>query len=173
VAHRIVASLVVLCLLAAAAWQLRQPAAGSATKCPRPAGVVRDGRVLIACRVPASGLSLRQLFTQLGIEAGTCPSSEQMIVKPGEQVRLGQSCEPITEALPAAQRLLLGIKLEVNRATAQELQALPRIGPTLSRRIVEQRERHGRFRDLEDLQRVKGIGPRTVERLQPHVIVRP
>jgi competence protein ComEA len=55
----------------------------------------------------------------------------------------------------------------VNRATVEELQLLPRIGPTLAARIIEERERGGPFRTLHDLTRVRGIGPRTVERLAP------
>ncbi len=64
-------------------------------------------------------------------------------------------------------RLLDAQPLDVNRASAEELQLLPRIGPTLARRIVEERERGGPFRTVQDLTRVRGIGPRTVERLMP------
>jgi competence protein ComEA len=64
-------------------------------------------------------------------------------------------------------RLLEGRPLDVNRASAQELRLLPRIGPTLAARIVEERERNGPFRSVRDMTRVRGIGPRTVERLLP------
>jgi len=46
---------------------------------------------------------------------------------------------------------------------------LPRIGATLARRIVASREEHGRFRRLEDLTRVRGIGDKTLEYLRPYV----
>lgn len=49
--------------------------------------------------------------------------------------------------------------LELNRATAEELDELPGIGPVIARRIVESRQREGRFRSLEDLDRVPGVGP--------------
>jgi competence protein ComEA len=55
--------------------------------------------------------------------------------------------------------------LNVNAATAQELERLPRVGPALARRIVEWRERHGPFVSLEDLRHVRGIGPSTVRLL--------
>ena len=50
--------------------------------------------------------------------------------------------------------LLAGRPLDVNRATQQELELLPRIGPTLAARIVEERERGGPYRSLTDLTRL-------------------
>ncbi|HWH31746.1 MAG TPA: ComEA family DNA-binding protein [Egibacteraceae bacterium] len=49
-------------------------------------------------------------------------------------------------------------KVDLNRATAAELDALPGIGPVLAARIVAYRERHGGFRTVRDLRRVQGIG---------------
>jgi len=59
--------------------------------------------------------------------------------------------------------------LNVNRARWPELSALPRIGETLAKRIVESRRQEGPFRSVDDLQRVRGIGSRTVERIRPYV----
>ena len=61
--------------------------------------------------------------------------------------------------------------IDLNRASAQELEALPGIGPVLAARIVSRRERHGPFRSGEELLAVRGIGPRLLERLRPHVRV--
>ncbi|HXG10478.1 MAG TPA: helix-hairpin-helix domain-containing protein [Gemmataceae bacterium] len=58
--------------------------------------------------------------------------------------------------------------ININQATAEQLQRLPGIGPKLSQRIVEERQR-GPFRSADDLRRVPGIGPKTIERLRPHV----
>jgi len=57
--------------------------------------------------------------------------------------------------------------LDPNRASASELTSLPGIGPALAGRIVLDRERNGPFRAPEDLLRVKGIGPATMERILP------
>jgi len=57
--------------------------------------------------------------------------------------------------------------LNVNTATAEELERLPRIGPVLARRIIEYREAHGPFRRIEELEAVPGIGPKTLEELAP------
>ncbi|MEQ1832910.1 MAG: helix-hairpin-helix domain-containing protein [Candidatus Eisenbacteria bacterium] len=57
--------------------------------------------------------------------------------------------------------------IELNTATASELDRLPGIGPVLAARIVEHRRRHGPFRSPDDLLSVPGIGPRLLERLRP------
>lgn len=60
-------------------------------------------------------------------------------------------------------------RVDLNRAGASELDALPGIGPVLAARILEQRRRNGPFRRLEDLLAVRGVGPRLLERLRPHL----
>ena len=57
--------------------------------------------------------------------------------------------------------------IAINRASAEELQRLPRVGPVLAARIVAYRREHGSFRAAADLQGVPGIGPRTAARLAP------
>lgn len=59
--------------------------------------------------------------------------------------------------------------LNINTATADELQALPGIGPAYSKRIVEYRESNGPFTNLDQLTQVKGIGPKTLEKLRPNI----
>lgn len=62
--------------------------------------------------------------------------------------------------------------IDINRATAEELQQLPGIGPVLAGRIIAHRDRHGPFRSVEDLLAVTGIGPKLLEQLHPYVLVR-
>ena len=62
--------------------------------------------------------------------------------------------------------------VDVNRAGADELVALPGIGPVTARRIVESRETDGPFGRPEDLMRVQGIGPKTFARIAALVTVR-
>jgi competence protein ComEA len=56
--------------------------------------------------------------------------------------------------------------LDLNQAGIEELQELPGIGPALAQRILDSRSREGPFRVPEDLLRVRGIGPATLERLR-------
>jgi competence protein ComEA len=58
--------------------------------------------------------------------------------------------------------------IAVNRASNAELQRLPNVGPVLAQRIILARSERP-FRNLEDLRRVPGIGPKTLEKLRPFV----
>ena len=49
-------------------------------------------------------------------------------------------------------------KVNINTANQSELDSLPGIGPSLAERIIEYREENGNFKNIEDLQNVKGIG---------------
>ncbi len=59
--------------------------------------------------------------------------------------------------------------IDVDRASAEELERLPRVGPALAKRIVSDREEHGAFGSLPALMRVKGIGPKLKQRIASHV----
>jgi competence ComEA-like helix-hairpin-helix protein len=57
--------------------------------------------------------------------------------------------------------------IDLDRATAEELERLPGIGPSLAARIVAERERGGAFQGPDALLRVPGIGPRKLEAIRP------
>ena len=65
----------------------------------------------------------------------------------------------------------LDYQINLNTADRLELMQLGGIGETLADRIIDDRERRGDFANIDDLQRVKGIGPKTVEKLRPYVRV--
>jgi competence protein ComEA len=62
-----------------------------------------------------------------------------------------------------------GKTVNVNTASIAELQYLPRIGPSVAAKIVEQREKSGPFKSLDDLLLVRGIGEATYEQLKPYL----
>jgi competence protein ComEA len=62
-------------------------------------------------------------------------------------------------------------KLNLNTATGEQLQLLPGVGPAKSERIVEYRQKHGKFRRIQDLRRVKGFGQKTLKKLTPYLAV--
>lgn len=68
-----------------------------------------------------------------------------------------------------ARPLAAGETIDVDRASAEELTRLPRIGPALAQRIVADRSAHGSFGSLEALDRVPGVGPVMLEGLRRHV----
>ncbi len=75
----------------------------------------------------------------------------------------------IDRATPLTARYLV----DVNKADWPELAEIPNIGETLARRIVESRVKDGLYRDHTDLRRVRGIGPRTLERMEPYLLPMP
>ena len=62
-------------------------------------------------------------------------------------------------------------KININSASAAELDELPRVGPVLAERIVAWREEHGPFAAVEELDAVDGVGPKMLETLLPLVTV--
>lgn len=107
----------------------------------------------------ALGLVLATLALA-GLASGSPPADVPAVVQP-------DAGPPPTQV----RRLLSSSPLELNRATEADLQLLPRIGPTLAARIVQDRNDHGCFQDVSDLTRVRGIGPATLHRLAPMLSV--
>ena len=77
---------------------------------------------------------------------------------------------PVVPAdLTSGNRLALGLAIDVNVASPAELESIPGIGPTRAAAIVADRARLGPFADVDALERVKGIGPATVDSIRPYI----
>ena len=76
-------------------------------------------------------------------------------------------------ASPVSPASAAGGVVDLNSASAGELEALPGVGPALARRIVEWRAANGGFRAADDLDRVPGIGPAMLARLRDRVRATP
>ncbi|MCK4250328.1 helix-hairpin-helix domain-containing protein [candidate division WOR-3 bacterium] len=61
------------------------------------------------------------------------------------------------------------VQISINDVDAGELEDLPGIGPSLANRIVEYRNMHGRFENLENLKNVKGIGNKLFQKILPFI----
>jgi competence protein ComEA len=62
--------------------------------------------------------------------------------------------------------------IDLNRANSEDLELLPGIGPAIAARIVQYREENGDFATVDELDEVKGIGEKKLEKLRPFVFVR-
>jgi len=94
--------------------------------------------------------------------------------------RIGEVSGTVDEAVTAGQRAPVNGNrpsasegVDINRASAEELEALPGIGPALARQIVEDRTASGPFKSAEDLLRVKGIGQAKLDKMKGMILVRP
>ena len=61
--------------------------------------------------------------------------------------------------------------ININTADIKELEKLPRIGPATAKKILDLRKEKGGFKKKEDLLEVKGIGPKTLEKIRPFIIL--
>ncbi len=83
--------------------------------------------------------------------------------------RPGAAAARIAPSLPPALPPSPTERLDLNRATAAQLEALPGIGPALAARIVAKRDSLKGFRSVEELVRVRGVGPVLLTRLKPYL----
>ena len=74
-------------------------------------------------------------------------------------------------SLPGAQRSYVNGRLDINRATLEQLDQLPGIGPKKAQLIIEYREANKGFRAVEELFNISGIGERTYSGLKGYVCV--
>jgi competence protein ComEA len=109
---------------------------------------------------------------EVGAEAPSLPSapSASSAVRTPTVAKSGPNCGGVARSgAPSAGRPQA--KLDLNHATAADFERLPGIGPVLAKSLWEDRERHGPFRTVEDLKRVKGIGAKRLELVRPLVMV--
>jgi competence protein ComEA len=93
--------------------------------------------------------------------------------------RKGEVSAPTVASVPpsrtprsAPQAAAVQFPINLNTATAEQLEAIPGIGPVLAQRIIEYRQTHGRFQSVDELLEVRGIGPKRLESMRPYVTVR-
>jgi competence ComEA-like helix-hairpin-helix protein len=63
--------------------------------------------------------------------------------------------------------------IDLNVATIKELEELPGVGPVTAQRIIDARQKSGRFRRVEDLLAIRGMSAKRLEALRPYVVVSP
>jgi competence protein ComEA len=123
--------------------------------------------------VPAGARVADALQAAGGLLPDADPASVNLaaVVADGQQIAVG-----VPGVDPAAQGVGSGAgsgpgPVNLNSATAGELDGLPGIGPVLAQRIVEHRSQHGPFRSVDELDDVPGIGPAIAAELSELVVV--
>ncbi len=97
--------------------------------------------------------------------AAQVPDGAQLIIgthdSPRGELRTGAPAGPVGESAQSAG----GGKLNLNMATAANLEALPGVGPVMAKKIIDWREAHGRFTSVAQLQEIDGVGAKTYAKL--------
>ncbi len=122
---------------------------------------LREG-TRIADAVAAAGGATRKAQIDLVNLAAPLADGEQVVV-PGGSAGETAASPPAAGVSPAA-------PLDLNSATAEQLDALPGIGPATAQKIVDYRLAHGPFHSLAELDGVSGIGPAKIAELKGLVI---
>ncbi|MBW1809199.1 MAG: ComEA family DNA-binding protein [Deltaproteobacteria bacterium] len=80
-----------------------------------------------------------------------------------------ETCRFSKKLMPGKHRVLFNLRIPINQANVHDLEAIPGIGPALALRIVNARAAMGGFNSLDDLDEVKGIGPKKLAKLKEYL----
>ena len=145
------------------------PAPRAATGTVRAAASVRAASPSAVTNSPGSATADVQTITASPArptpEANRAASVMVNTLTPGPTATVAMTATPVSTASGTAARVNL------NTAMRAELEALPLIGPALADRILQDRATNGPYRTVDDLARVRGISPRTVEQLRDRLTV--
>lgn len=114
----------------------------------------------------AGGAAPGATLDQLNLAETVSDGAKVTVPLPGEVPGTGAATEHGTTGSPAT-----GAKVNINKASVDELGTLPRVGPVTAQRIADWRKEHGPFASVDELDAVEGIGPKLMESLRNLVSV--
>jgi len=131
--------------------------------------------VLFLCFFLLAGAALnlvRAAFPGLARSMGFAPGKEEIVFRnmsPADSLELALLIE---RSKAGVEREPVQFPLDLNKAGPGDLELLPGIGMVKAGEIVRLRDSLGVFKDVDELASVKGIGPKTLEKLRPYVVVK-
>lgn len=130
----------------------------------RPGVVTVPGGSIVQDAIAAAG----------GLGAAADPADLNLAAPVGDgmQIVIGSAERPLGEVRDGTAGTSAGDgAVNLNRATAAELETLPGVGPVTAQAIVAWREENGPFTSVDELQEISGIGPKTFEKLRALVLI--
>ena len=161
-------------------WSIPYPASTNLTTQPSPqwiievTGAVTNLGIYVFHHPPTA----KEAFQRAGGPTSQgCASSGQMYspVRTGTRIDIGTSerrQDRVTVSpMDPAKKLVLGIPIPLNQADAEALAMIPGISERVAQRIVAFRDSNGPFRSFNDLDRVKGVGPKKLKQLSSYLVL--
>ena len=111
--------------------------------------------------------SINQQEVQLSAARQFFAPSHRRADKPGTEQ------ESLTaKQLSGAQRLTLNKPVNINGARKSDLEAIPGIGPKTAEKVIDYRNKHGRFNKIEDIMKVPGIKDKKFEKIKKYLVAK-
>jgi competence protein ComEA len=134
------------------------------------AGGVKSGQKIENVNLARIAIDGEQIY--FGANRTTRPRpASSTAAAPARVTKPGAMPTPAIPATPTAPQPAKSNLINLNSATATDLELLPGIGPVLAKRIIEFRKSHGGFLNVQGLLEVKGIGDKTFKEISAHVTV--
>lgn len=127
---------------------------------------LREGARARDALVAAGGPTDNADWNALNLAAPVADGSRLYVPAIGEELSGPFVSGGVPLGSPAEQAGSSGGPVDVNRASAEELDALPGVGPSTAAAIITERERNGPFLNVDDLERVPGIGPAKLDAIR-------
>lgn len=137
-----------------------------------PGVYVLDAGMRVAAALEAAGGANAAAATDAINLAAKVEDGQQIVVPTKQQVADGAAPVGGTPAMGTGGHTATAAKVDLNSADATQLDSLPGIGPSTAAKIVADRQTNGRFKSVEDLTRVPGIGPKKLDSLKDLIVVR-
>jgi competence ComEA-like helix-hairpin-helix protein len=118
------------------------------------------------------GMAIATIVKVIGMEGKIEPANESFSSDTGYIICAENGMLKIS-AMPTIRRLTLGMPIDLNRASAEELSHVPGIGERLAAQIVQLRQLRRQFESVSDLMAVQGIKERKLNNLKKYLTVRP
>lgn len=114
---------------------------------------------------------IEQQIREKAAEIDSLLEDAEQLPYPAEPVQQPVASLQVSTVKKPSKMKPISAPIDINQASIEELIQIPQIGRVIATRIVEYRKEHGDFKQIEELLKVKGIGPKKLEIMRPHIYI--